>query len=178
MPSCAEISTRRSFNLRAVTVAASLPPSGSAPSFATDTDALATLDLALPAPAAPVVSKGAIAQARQPLGSAPLEHLFSRTARAWCTQDAGHHNWKGLSLWGMDGTTFRTPDSADNRARFGAQSYASGKVAGVVNVGDDGDIADRTIGHGEGLNNQRRDSTTPCCAATCPRRFTARLFRI
>jgi hypothetical protein len=106
---------------------------------------LATLDLELPAPVAPVVSKGAIAQARQPLGSAPLEHLFSRTAKAWCAQDAGHHNWRRSSLWAMDDTTSSKPDGADNRARFGAQSYASGKVAGVVNVGDDGDIADRTI---------------------------------
>ena len=37
----------------------------------------------------------------------------------------------------------------------------------VVNVGDDGDIADRASRHGMGnsLKNQRRDSTTPCCAA-------------
>lgn len=97
-------------------------------------EVLATLDLALPAPAAPVVSKNAVTQARQRLGSAPLEELFSRTAKAWCAQDAGHHNWKGWSLWAMDGTTFRTPDSADNRARFGAQSYASGRVAGYPQV--------------------------------------------
>ena len=30
----------------------------------------------------------------------------------------------------------------------------------VVNVSDDGDVANRTSGHGEGLKNQRRDSTT------------------
>ena len=34
----------------------------------------------------------------------------------------------------MDGTTFRTPDSADNRAHFGAQAYASGKVASYPQV--------------------------------------------
>ena len=34
----------------------------------------------------------------------------------------------------MDGTTFRAPDSAENRAHFGAQSYASGKVASYPQV--------------------------------------------
>ena len=70
-------------------------------------EVLATLGLALPSPAAPVVSK---------------------SASAWCAQDAGQHDWKGLSLWSMDGATFRVPDSVDKRARFGDQSYASGKV--------------------------------------------------
>lgn len=30
-----------------------------------------------------------------------------------------------LSLWAMDGTIFRTPDSPENRAHFGAQRYSS-----------------------------------------------------
>ena len=34
----------------------------------------------------------------------------------------------------MDGTTFRAPDSAENRAHFGAQAYASGKVASYPQV--------------------------------------------
>jgi hypothetical protein len=58
-----------------------------------------------------------------------METLFSKTACAWCDQDAEQHIWKGLSLRAMDGTTFRAPDSAENRAYFGAQAYASGKVA-------------------------------------------------
>lgn len=52
------------------------------------------------------------------LGAAALEWLFHQTAHAWCRQDAERHDWQGLSLWAMDGTTFRTPDSADNRAHF------------------------------------------------------------
>jgi hypothetical protein len=34
----------------------------------------------------------------------------------------------------MDGTTFRAPDSADNRTHFGAQAYASGKVASYPQI--------------------------------------------
>ena len=97
-------------------------------------EVLATLDLALPSSVESVVSKSAVTQARQRLGAAPMEDLFSQTASAWCAQDAERHTWKGLSLWAMDGTTFRAPDSAENRAHFGAQSYASGKVASYPQV--------------------------------------------
>ncbi len=38
----------------------------------------------------------------------------------------------------------------------------------VVDVGNDGDVADWASGHWEGLKNQRRDSIIPCCAATSP----------
>lgn len=34
----------------------------------------------------------------------------------------------------MDGTTLRTPDSPANREHFGAQGYASGKVASYPQV--------------------------------------------
>ena len=97
-------------------------------------EVLATLDLALPSASEQTVSKSAVTQARQRLGAAPLAQLFGQTASAWCAQDAERHAWKGLSLWAMDGTTFRVPDSADNRAHFGAQSYASGKVTSYPQV--------------------------------------------
>ena len=97
-------------------------------------EVLATLDLALPSPSEQAVCKSAVTQARQRLGPEPLALLFGETAHAWSSQDRDHHAWKGLSLWAMDGTTFRTPDSADNRAYFGAQSYASGKVASYPQV--------------------------------------------
>ncbi len=97
-------------------------------------EVLATLDLALPNGAERVVSKSAVTQARQRLGVAPLAWLFGRTAQSWCRQDAARHAWKGLSLWAMDGTTLRTPDSPENRAHFGAQAYASGKIASYPQV--------------------------------------------
>lgn len=97
-------------------------------------EVLDSLDLALPNEAAPFVSKSAVAQARRRIGEAPLAWLFEQTARAWTTQDAAHYAFKGLSLWAMDGTTLRTPDSPANREHFGAQGYASGKVASYPQV--------------------------------------------
>lgn len=97
-------------------------------------EVLASLDLALPSASDQPVSKSAVSQARQRLGAAPLQSLFDQTARAWCAQDAERHAWKGLSLWAMDGTTFRAADSAENRAHFGAQAYASGRLASYPQV--------------------------------------------
>jgi hypothetical protein len=94
-------------------------------------EVLESLDLSLPNGDASAVSRGGITQARQRLGSSPLATLFERTSRAWCAQ---RHAWKGLSLWAMDGTTFRTPDSPENRATFGSQGYASGKAASYPQV--------------------------------------------
>ena len=97
-------------------------------------EVLESLDLALPNGETSAVSRGGISQARQRLGFEPLAVLFERTSRAWSTQDARKHGWKGLSLWAMDGTTFRTPDSPENRATFGAQGYVSGKAASYPQV--------------------------------------------
>lgn len=97
-------------------------------------EVLESLELVLPNGDVSAVSRSAITQARQRLGADPLGALFERTARAWCAQDAAAHAWKGLSLWAMDGTTFRTPDSPANRATFGAQGYASGKVSSYPQV--------------------------------------------
>ena len=97
-------------------------------------EVLTTLDLALPQSDDRPVSKSAVTQARQRLGAPAMQWLFARSARAWCDQDAPRHAWKGLSLWAMDGTTFRAPDSSENRAYFGAQGYASGKVASYPQV--------------------------------------------
>jgi hypothetical protein len=95
---------------------------------------LNTLDLALPSASIKAVTKGAITQARARLGQAPLQWLFEQTAQAWCAQEGAANTWKGLSLWAMDGTTFRAPDSPENRAHFGAQAYASGTVASYPQV--------------------------------------------
>ena len=97
-------------------------------------EVLESLELVLPNGDESAVSRSAITQARQRLGANPLDTLFKRTAKAWCAQDAARHTSKGLSLWAMDGTTFRTPDSPENRATFGAQGYASGKASSYPQV--------------------------------------------
>jgi hypothetical protein len=88
---------------------------------------VAALDLALPVTGFDLVAKSAIAQARQRLGSEPLAYLFETTASEWATQSARENRWGSLSLYAMDGTTFRVPDSVENRAEFGGQSAGAGR---------------------------------------------------
>jgi hypothetical protein len=79
-----------------------------------------SLDLALPGRGG-LVAKSAIAQARQRLGDEPLAYLFATTAAAWAAKSAERHSWRGLALYGADGTTLRVADTAENRLAFGGQ---------------------------------------------------------
>jgi hypothetical protein len=83
-------------------------------------DVVSKLELALPGSG--TIAKSSVSQARERLGSEPLKWLFGRCAKTWATRSADAHQWRGLSLYGIDGTTVRVPDSAENRARFGGQS--------------------------------------------------------
>ncbi len=80
------------------------------------------LDLALPGQRGPTASSSAISQARSRLGEEPMEWLFGRTAQAWAHGSADRHRWRGLSLYGVDGTTLRVADSEENREEFGLAS--------------------------------------------------------
>jgi transposase IS4-like protein/DDE family transposase len=80
---------------------------------------VATLDLALPVPDGSTTAKSAIAQARKRLGDEPLEYLFATTADRWAHDSAARHRWRGLALYGVDGTVLRVPDSPDNWREFG-----------------------------------------------------------
>ena len=79
------------------------------------------LDLALPGSRGIRVAPSSIVQARARLGDEPLRWLFERTATAWAHTSARTHAWRGLALYGVDGTTLRVPDSTENRAHFGGQ---------------------------------------------------------
>lgn len=84
-------------------------------------DLVATLDLALPGSRGVRVAPSSIVQARDRLGDEPLRWLFERTAETWAHQSARRHAWRGLAIYGADGTTVRVPDSTENRAAFGGQ---------------------------------------------------------
>lgn len=92
------------------------------------------LDLALPDLQAPFVSKSAVAQARQRLGSAPLKALFELSAQAWVEQDSKQYRFKGLNLFAMDGTTLKTADTPEHRAHFGAQVYPGNTISSYPQV--------------------------------------------
>lgn len=80
------------------------------------------LDLSLPGSRGIRVAPSSIVQARERLGDEPLRWLFERTATAWAHTSARTHAWRGLALYGVDGTTLRVPDSVENREHFGGQS--------------------------------------------------------
>jgi hypothetical protein len=82
---------------------------------------VATLDLALPGSRGIRVAPSSIVQARERLGDEPLRWLFERTGTAWAHASARAHAWRGLALYGADGTTIRVPDSPENREHFGDQ---------------------------------------------------------
>lgn len=97
------------------------------------TDVVQHLELALPGPSkSRTVAPSTVAQARSRLGPEPLEWLFARSAAQWAHQSADRHRWRGLALYGVDGTTARVPDSDENRAHFGGQS------AGTTGRGESG----------------------------------------
>ena len=76
---------------------------------------------ALPAERDRQVAKSAISQAHRRLGEDPVAYLFVVTAAAWAFESAAQHGWRGLSLFGLDGSTLRVPDSPENWKTFGGQ---------------------------------------------------------
>ena len=65
------------------------------------------------------VAPSAIPQGRYRVGAAPIELIFSRTAERWGLAAANASRWRGLSLFGVDGTTLRIQDTESNREAFG-----------------------------------------------------------
>jgi Insertion element 4 transposase N-terminal/Transposase DDE domain len=85
------------------------------------------LDLALPDKRGTLLAKSTIAQARQRLKDLALEYLFTVTAAEWSARSADQDRWRGLALYGWDGTTLRVPDSPENREEFGGQQSHRGQ---------------------------------------------------
>jgi hypothetical protein len=81
-------------------------------------DIVSKLDLVLPGET-PTVVPSAVADARARLGSEPMEWLFTRTADEWAHASAKRNGWRGLAIYGVDGSTLRVPDSDENRQTFG-----------------------------------------------------------
>jgi hypothetical protein len=89
-------------------------------------EVVAKLDLALPGPRGPTPARSAVSQARARLGEEPMQWLFERCSEKWAHESARQYAWRGLALYGVDGTTARVPDSDENREHFGGQSTARG----------------------------------------------------
>jgi hypothetical protein len=88
-------------------------------------DLVGKLDLVLPGPRATVVPSS-VAEARARVGAEPLEQIFEMGAKKWGHESARRHAWRGLAMYGVDGSTLRVADSAENRAHFGGPSGERG----------------------------------------------------
>lgn len=89
---------------------------------------VAELDLALPG-RRPRAASSSVTQARDRLGDEPIRWLFERSAEAWAHASARRHAWRGLAIYGVDGTTLRLPDSDANREHFGHHVSSRGESA-------------------------------------------------
>ncbi len=85
-------------------------------------EVLKRLQVALPSKNGKPPAKSGVAQARQRVGPDAIRYLFERTAKRWAERSADRYRWRGLALWAVDGTSFRVPDSEENRAHFGGRS--------------------------------------------------------
>ena len=86
------------------------------------------LGLVLPAEDQPATVTGsAILQARDRLGQEPLAALFAQIADHWVDRSADQHRWRGLRVYGIDGSTLRIPDTQENEAAFGRPKSGRGR---------------------------------------------------
>jgi hypothetical protein len=92
-------------------------------------DVVSKLALAFPTATRGDVAPSAIVQARQRVGEDPIAWLFDRSAQQWAHASASSHRWRGLALYGVDGSTLRVPDSPENRSHFGAQRSSDGTMS-------------------------------------------------
>ena len=74
------------------------------------------------------VTGSAIVQARDRLGAEPLKALFESTAKYWAVASAERHQWRGLSVYGVDGSSLRIADTEENEAAFGRPGSSRGRA--------------------------------------------------
>jgi hypothetical protein len=89
------------------------------------------LDVALPSPHG-AIAKSAIPPARARLGAEPMQWLFERSAKKWAHESADLHRWRGLALYGIDGSSLRLPDTAANHAEFGRWTSGTGTSSNPI----------------------------------------------
>ncbi|HET6413111.1 MAG TPA: IS4 family transposase [Anaeromyxobacter sp.] len=91
------------------------------------TDVVKELALVLPGSGKRRIAPSAVAQARARLGPSPLRWLFDKCARVWALRSADRLRWRGLSVFGADGSTVRVPDGPENRKKFGGSGSGRGE---------------------------------------------------
>jgi hypothetical protein len=92
-------------------------------------DIVDKLELARPGRGGAAVAPSSISDARGKLGCEPLEWLFGYSGLKWGARSADEHRYRGLSVYGVDGTVQRAADSEDNRTYFGGPTGKRGASA-------------------------------------------------
>lgn len=87
-------------------------------------DVVNRMDIMLPGQR-PLVAPSAVVQGRQRLGSEAVREVFALTQQRWHAA-ANHPTWTGLRLLSVDGVVWRTPDTPENRERYGSASNQHG----------------------------------------------------
>ena len=70
----------------------------------------------------------AVSRARDRLGVEPVRHLWKESAAAW-VRASGGFIFHGRRVCALDGSTFKTPDTAENCASFGKPGASRGRAA-------------------------------------------------
>jgi hypothetical protein len=60
-------------------------------------------------------------------GTASLRRRKIPATQQWAQRAADTHRWRGIALYGIDGTTFRVPDTDENREAFGLPATGRGQ---------------------------------------------------
>lgn len=93
------------------------------------------LKLVLPSKSGGRLAKGALPVARARVGSEPLEYLFRRSGKKWAHESADRDRWRGLALYGVDGSTLRVADTPENVETFGkSRAYRGESAYPIVRV--------------------------------------------
>lgn len=80
------------------------------------TECVKHLDLSLPG--AGPIARSSVSESRGRVKSEALLRLFGMTAERWALASAKKHAWRGLSVFGIDGSSLRIPDTPENRETF------------------------------------------------------------
>lgn len=87
------------------------------------------LELARPGRGGAPMAPSSISEARARLGREPLDWLFGYSGQKWGTKSADDHRYRGLSVYGVDGTSQRVADTEENRTYFGGTKGSRGPSA-------------------------------------------------
>lgn len=79
---------------------------------------------------AAVPASTAITEARDRVGFGPIRAVFEKLRDHLLGAYRSRMLWKGMPLLALDGTTFKAPDSPQNRRRFGLPGTSRGNRAG------------------------------------------------